>query len=542
MRSGGRILVDALLAHGVDRVFCVPGESYLAVLDALVDSALDVVVARHEGAAANMAEADGKLTGRPGVCLITRGPGATHASVGVHTARQDSTPMLLLVGQVDTVFRGREAFQEVEYREMFAPLAKWVAEVESVARLPEYLSRAFATAVSGRPGPVVLALPEDVLFANAEVADIAPVPAVAQAADVGRLIDMLIAAARPLLLVGGGAWTADARADLAAFAAAWDLPVAAAFRRQSIMANDDLRYVGHVGLSIDPALARRVRESDLIVALGPRLGETTTGGYTLLGSQPLIHVHPDPGELGRVWRPDLAICAAMPALLAGLRGTPPPPHPRWAGWRSEARAAFEAFTRRPPREASAGVDLEAVVSGLSDRLGPDSFVCNGAGNFAIWVQRFWRFGEGTQLAPTSGAMGYGLPAAIAAKLRHPERMVLCFAGDGDFQMYSQELATAVQHGAAVLLVVCDNGMFGTIRMHQERRYPGRISATAIRNPDFAAIARAHGAFGETVDDTAAFWPAFDRAQAFVRANRLPGLLHLHTDPARITPDTTLSVL
>lgn len=525
------------MAHGVDRVFCVPGESYLAVLDALVDSPIDVVVARHEGAAANMAEADGKLTGRPGVCLVTRGPGATHASVGVHTARQDSTPMLLLVGQVDTVFRGREAFQEVEYRDMFSSLAKWVAEVESVARLPEYLARAFAVAVSGRPGPVVLALPEDVLFASAEVADIAPVPHVAQAADVGELAKMLAAASRPLLLVGGGGWTAAARADLAAFAVAWDLPVAGAFRRQSIMANDDARYVGHVGLSIDPALARRVRESDLIVALGPRLGETTTSGYTLIASQPLIHAHPDPDELGRVHLPVLAICAAMPPLVAALRALPPP-DPRWAGWRAGARAAFEAFTRRAPRPASRGVDLEAVVTGLSDRIGLEPFVCNGAGNFAIWVQRFWRYGVGTQLAPTSGAMGYGLPAAIAAKLRHPERTVLCVAGDGDFQMYPQELATAVQHGAAVIVLVADNGMFGTIRMHQERRYPGRVSGTAIRNPDFAAIARAHGAFGETVADTAAFWPAFDAAEAFVRANRLPALLHLHTDPARITPDET----
>ena len=539
MRTGGRILVDALLAHGVDRVFCVPGESYLAVLDALVDSPIDVVVARHEGAAANMAEADGKLTGRPGVCLVTRGPGATHASVGVHTARQDSTPMLLLVGQVDTVFRGREAFQEVEYREMFSPLAKWVAEVESAPRLPEYLSRAFATAVSGRPGPVVLALPEDVLFAGAEVAEVAPVPPVSQAADVGALAVMLGAASRPLLVVGGGGWTAAARADLALFAGGWDLPVTAGFRRQSIMANDDPRYVGHVGLSIDPALARLVRDSDLVVALGPRLGETTTGGYTLLGSQPLVHAHPDPSELGRVWRPALAICAAMPPLLAALRAVAPPATPRWAGWRAEARAAFEAFTRRPPRATSTAVDLEAVVTGLSGRLGAEPFVCNGAGNFAIWVQRFWRYGEGTQLAPTSGAMGYGLPAAIAAKRRHPERTVLCFAGDGDFQMYPQELATAVQHGAAVLVIVCDNGMFGTIRMHQERRYPGRISATALCNPDFAAIARAHGAFGATVRDTAAFWPAFQRADAFARENRLPALLHLHTDPARITPDAVI---
>jgi len=540
MRTGGQIVVDALIAHGVDRVFCVPGESYLAILDALVDSAIDVVVARHEGGAANMAEADGKLTGRPGVCLVTRGPGATHASVGVHTAMQDSTPMLLLIGQVDREYRGREAFQEVDFSAMFSPLAKWAAEVDDTSRLPEMLARAFAVAVSGRPGPVVLSLPEDMLFGASDAADVPPMAPVARAADVDGIVDLLGSAERPLILVGGGDWNASARENLARFAAAWKLPVAGGFRRQALLANDDPRWVGHVGLSIDPALAARARDSDLILAFGGRLGETTTG-YELIAApvptQPLIHAHPDPNELGRVCRPTLAVCAGMPTLMAALAQTSPPIQPRWTAWLCDARAGYEAFTRRALRPEPRGVDLEAVVTGLSNRLGPETIVTNGAGNYAIWVGRFWRYGAGMQLAPTSGAMGYGLPAAIAAKLRHPERTVLCFAGDGCWQMYPQEFATAVQHNAAVIVIVVDNGMFGTIRMHQERRYPGRVSATAIRNPDFSAISRAHGGFGEAVETTAAFWPAFERAHAFTVAEHLPALLHLHTDPARITPET-----
>jgi acetolactate synthase-1/2/3 large subunit len=543
-RSGGQILVDALRAHGVDRVFCVPGESYLPVLDALHDSAIDVVVARHEGAAANMAEADGKLTGRPGICFVTRGPGATHASVGVHTARQDSTPMILFVGQVDRGMREREAFQEVDYRQMFGGLAKWAAEIDAPERIPEFLAHAFATAVAGRPGPVVLALPEDVLFAAAAAPEILPTvafPAAPSPAAIDAIRAELERAKAPLVVVGGSGWTEQACADLTAFAETQALPVAAAFRRQDLFDNDHPLYAGQVGLAISPALAQRVRGADLLLAFGPRLGEATTGGYTLIESpvprQRLVHAHPDPEELGRVFSATLPVCAAMPPLLAALRALPPRAHADM-NWARQAHADFEAFTRRSPKTpAPGGVDMEQVIARLAAELPPDTLVANGAGNYTVWLHRFWRYRRPrTELAPTSGAMGYGLPAAIAGKLRHPDRTVLCFAGDGCFLMYPQELATAVQENAAVIVLVVDNGMYGTIRMHQERHYPGRVTATGLRNPDFCALARAFGAHAEAVETTESFWPAFERA----RESGRPALLWLRTDPAQLTPDLRIS--
>ena len=541
VRNGGQILVEALLRNAVDTVYCIPGESYLPVLDALHDAhSISTIVTRHEGAASNMADAYGKLTGRPGICFVTRGPGATHAANGVHTAKQDSTPMILFVGQVESAFMGREAFQEVDYRQMFGGLAKWATEIDDIRRIPEVVAQAFAVAQSGRPGPVVIGLPEEVLFGSAAVADI-PAPRIPQitppVAALEELRGLLARARKPLLVVGGTGWDKAARDALQRFAKANDLPVVASFRRQDLYDNRDAQYAGQLGFGASPKLTARVQEADLLLVLGSRLSETPSAGYTLVQSpnpvQTLIHIHPDASELGRVYQADLPVQASMPAIAAALDALPPLTERPWTEWTAAARADYLAYSLPPTSPAELnGVDLAAVVSHLSEVLPEDAVISNGAGNYAVWVHRFYRYRAARcQLAPTNGAMGYGFPAAIAAKLRDPQRSVVCFAGDGCFMMYPQELATAVQYGAALIVIVVNNGMLGTIRMHQEREYPGRISATELRNPDFAALARAFGAHGELVERTEDFAAAFQRAQASGK----PALIELRTDPRQITP-------
>jgi acetolactate synthase I/II/III large subunit len=554
-RTGGQVVVEQLRLNGVEAAFCVPGESFLAVLDALYDAPTRLITCRHEAAAANMAVAYGKLTGRPGVCLVTRGPGATQASVGVHTAAQDSAPMLLLVGQVARGSRGREAFQELDVPAVFGPLAKWAATADDPDRLPELLARAVQVAVSGRPGPVVLALPEDVLTARTRVADARPVRPVAPGAapaDLARLRELLGQARRPLVLAGGPGWTEAAAADLKAVAEASRLPVAVAFRSQDVLDNRSPSYVGDLGTSANPALGERVRGADLLLAIGPRLGEITTGGYRLLEApvprQRLVQVHPGLAELGRVYQPDLAVNAAVAPFLAALRSVPAVGGTAWAAWTEAARANYLAWVRPWPAQVPTGrdaadgpgpLDLGQALTWLRDRLPDDAIVASGAGNYTAWVHRYFQFRRpGTQLAPKSGAMGFGLPAALAAKVVHPRRPVVAVAGDGDFLMTGQELATAVQHQLDVVVLVVNNGMYGTIRMHQERAYPGRVIATGLDNPDFPALAEAYGAAGETVADTAAFPAAFDRALAAGR----PALLELRVDPEAITPGMTLGAL
>ncbi len=542
-RSGGRLLVDQLAVHGADLAFGVPGESYLAVLDALLDSPVRFVICRHEGGAANMAEAYGKLTGRPGICIVTRGPGATHAATGVHTAFQDSTPMLLLIGQVERAALEREAFQEVDYRQMFGPLAKWVTQVEQAERIPELVARAFRVATSGRPGPVVLALPEDVLTEEADVPDAVPTSPAEPGpteSDVARALDVLAAAERPLVVVGGQPWTAAAHDAVAAWCEASGIPVAAAWRCQHHIDNTSPAYAGHLGLGPDPRLAARARDADALLVIGARLGDIETGGYTLVDvpnpRQRLVHVHPDPDELGRVFAPTVGVVSSGPRFVDSLVAHGPLVPGRWTGTAAAAHADY-LDNLRQPESHGAGVDMGEVMTLLRDRLDENAVITNGAGNFSVWAHRFYEFRRyGTQLAPTSGAMGYGVPAAVAAKLVHPERRVVCVAGDGDFLMSGQELATAVQYGAAVLVLVVDNGMYGTIRMHQERHYPGRVSGTDLRNPDFAALARAYGGHGERVERTEDVALALDRAFAA----SLPAVVHLLVDPEQITPRQTIT--
>lgn len=544
LRTGGQILVDQLLIHGVDHVFCVPGESYLAALDALhgVAGRIKLIVCRHEAGAANMAEAYGKLTGKPGICFVTRGPGATHASVGVHTAFQDSTPMILFVGQVARDQVEREAFQEVDYRRMFGPLAKWAAEIEDARRLPELVSQAFHRAVNGRPGPVVIALPEDMLTDRVAVGDAGPYkPAHAAPApeDLAKLRTMLAAAERPFLLLGGGGWSAEAVADIRAFAEANELPTGCSLRCQDLFDNSHWLYAGDVGIAINPKLADRVRQTDLLIAVGPRLGEMTTSGYTLLDipvpKQPLVHIHAGAEELGRVYQPVLAINSSMKSAAAALKGLEPVDARAWRDWTQGARDDYLVHTR--PVANPGKVQLGEIMAYLNDKLPPDAIVTNGAGNYSVWLHRFYRYRRfRTQLAPTSGAMGYGFPAAIAAKSAAPTRIVVCFAGDGCFLMTGQELATAVQYGIAVVTVVVNNGMYGTIRMHQERHYPGRVVGTDLINPDFAAYAKAFGAHGERVERTVDFAPAFERALASGK----PALIELRIDPEAITVKQSLA--
>jgi acetolactate synthase-1/2/3 large subunit len=544
-RTGGELVVASLLAQGVRHAFGVPGESYLAILDALYDvrDRLAFIACRHEGGAAYMGEAYGKLTGRPGIVLVTRGPGASNAAIGIHTAAQDSTPLIVLVGQVGTDALDREAFQEIDYRRMYGASVKWVAQVDRADRIPEYMAQAFRRALAGRPGPVVLALPEDVLMARADVADPPRIDAIAiapAAKDMAAARSLLARAKAPLCLVGGHRWDAADCDALRAFSDASGVPVACAFRHQDLIDNRHPHYAGDVGIGINPKLAARVRDADVLLVIGERLGEMTTSGYALLDvpspRQDLIHVHPGVEEIGRVYQPKVGIVATPGEFLraldaAGLAN---------AQWRSQARAAhgeYEAW--RAMRPAPGDVDPGALVRVLDESLPDDAIVTNGAGNYTTWLHRGFHYRRrGTQLAPYVGAMGYGVPSAIAAKVLHPDRVVVSWNGDGCFLMNGQELATAVQYGVGVVFVVIDNGMYGTIRMHQERTYPGRVSGTDLRNPDFAALARAYGAQGETVSRTDEFAPALERA----RAHGGPALLHVRIDPQALTPNASLDAL
>ncbi|MFQ5937554.1 MAG: thiamine pyrophosphate-binding protein [Acidiferrobacterales bacterium] len=544
-RTGGQILVDQLRIHGVERAFCVPGESYLALLDALYDAPdIALMVCRHESGAAMMADAYGKLTGRPGVCLVTRGPGATNASAGVHIAYQDSTPMILLVGQVarDTV--DREAFQEIDFRRMYAQLAKWVAQIDDPKRIPEYLSRAFYTATAGRQGPVVLALPEDMLAEEARAVDAQPferVQAHPGVEELARLRELLSQSERPLIVLGGSGWTAEACEDIKAFAELNALPVSVSFRCQHLFDNTHRNYVGDIGIGVNPKLAQRVRESDLLIVVGARLGEMTTSGYTLIDipvpRQQLVHVYSGAEELGRVYQPRLAIAASMSAFAANARALEPVDSATWKAHTEEARNDYLANIE--PTHGPGDLQLADVVFWLRGHLPRDAIVTNGAGNYTAWVHRFYQYRSfGSQIAPTSGSMGYGVPAAIAAKAQYPERTVVSFAGDGCFLMTGQELATAVMYGLNIVILVVNNHMYGTIRMHQEREYPGRVIATDLVNPDFVALAHAYGAHGELVERTEDFPAAFERALAAGK----PALLELRVEPEAITPGTTLSEL
>jgi acetolactate synthase-1/2/3 large subunit len=539
-RSGGQVLVDQLARHGADLAFGVPGESYIDVLDALRDSPIRYVTCRHEGGAANMAEAYGKLTGRPGLCLVTRGPGATQASVGVHTAFQDGTPLILLVGQIPREDAEREAFQEIDYRRMFGPLAKWVAQVDRAERIPELVARAYRTATSARPGPVVLALPEDVLASHVDVEDAsayAPAQAAPGPAELETMCGLLEGAERPLAIVGGQPWSEDAGAALARWCEASRLPLAAAWRCQDYVDNTSPCYAGHLALGVDPRLQARLRDADVLLVVGARLGDIETSGYETIAppgvGRTLIHVHPDPNELGRVYEPALGIVASGPRFARALGELRRLDRPN----RDADAAHAEYLETLVPRPLPGAVDLAGVMAALWERLGPDAILASGAGNFTVWAHRFYVFRRyRTQLAPLSGAMGYGVPAAIAAKLLHPERDVVCVAGDGDFLMTAQELATARQFDAPIVVLVVDNGMYGTIRMHQERRFPGRVSGTELANPDFAALARAFGAHGERVERTEEVAAALDRALGA----GVPAVIHLPVDPEALTPGATLS--
>ncbi len=544
-RTGGQILADQLALQGVDTVFCVPGESYLAVIDGLYNHAnsIRMINTRHEGGAANMAEAYGKLTGRPGICMVTRGPGATNASIGLHTAFQDSTPMILFVGQVGRDALDREAFQEMDYRRVFGEMAKWVAEIDDTRRIPEYVSRAFYTALSGRPGPVVLALPEDMLAEVAEVADIAhpaQAPAIAPAAaDMMALEAHLAAAERPFMIVGGATWTEAAVRDIQTFAENHGIPVGASLRSQDCFDNRHPNYAGDVGIGLNPKLAARIKESDLLLVVGPRLGEMTTQGYTLLEvpnpAMTLVHVHPGVSELGRVYLPDLAINARMPEFAAAACAMAPGAAKAREGWVLNARNDYLARIR--PTDVPGPVNLGKIVAYLNETLPEDAIVTAGAGNYAVWAHRFFQHKKfRTQLAPTSGAMGYSVPAAISAKITEPARTVVSFNGDGCFMMLGQELATAMQFNAPVIFIIVNNGMLGTIRMHQERGFPERVHATTLANPDFAALARAYGAFGEKVTRTEDFAEVFKAAEAANRA----AVIEIVVDPEALTPEQSLS--
>ena len=545
IRTGGQILADALLTHGVDTIFCVPGESYIATLDALFDVSdrIRVVTCRQEGGAAYMAEAYGKLTGRPGICFVTRGPGATNASVGIHTARQDSSPVILFVGQVARGMAEREAFQEIDFRRMMGELAKWTGQIDDPARIPEYVNRAFRTATSGRAGPVVLALPEDMQTDRAETEDGAGYEEVQASPafwDMERLRDMLSGAERPVVLAGGSGWTQDACDNLRAFAEASDLPLAVGFRRQDLLDNRHPAYVGVVGLGANPALAGAIGDADLLLVAGAQLGEVITQGYSLLAlpkpRQRLIHAHPGIDELGKVYQPDLAINAGMAEFAAALAALEPIADPPWAERRAAMRAAYEAFAE--PTDMPGTLNLAQAVRHLEGVLPEDAIVASGAGNFSQWLHRFHRYrGFRTQLSPQSGSMGYGVPAGVAAALLHPDRAVVAWCGDGDFLMNGQEVATAAaQRLRNLTFLVVENGSYGTIRMHQERHYPGRVIATDLANPDFAMLARAYGLHGETVTRTEDFPDAFERA----READVPALLELRIDPDAILPGATIA--
>lgn len=546
LQSGGQLLVGALLTHGVKRVFCVPGESYLPVLDALYESGIENTLCRHEGGAAMMAEAWGKLTATPGICFVTRGPGATNASSGLHVALQDSTPMILFIGQIGTHVREREAFQEVDYRQFLGSAVKWVAEIDDPARMDEMISRAFHTATSGRPGPVALALPETTLSAMAKPLNIMPwkqVETFPGPDDLTQLAELLTSAERPIAILGGSRWSEHSVAAFRQIATQWKLPVACSFRRQMLFDHTHTNYAGDVGISLNPALRNHIEQSDLVLLLGGRFSEIPSQDYQLLSiptpDQTLVHVHPDAEELGRVYRAHLPIHASPEAfvqLFSALHA--PSLHAQREQRVIEMHQNYLRWSTADMR-IPGNVQMSAVMNHLAAQLPADAILTNGAGNYASWIHRFWKFQRyGSQLAPTSGSMGYGLPAAIAAKLAFPDRTVVAFAGDGCFQMTMQEFGTACQAGAAVIVLLIDNGMYGTIRMHQEKTFPGRVSATTLINPDFAAIARAYGAYSATVEADEDFAPALQTAMQYDG----PSLLHIKISPEAITPTSTLSEL
>lgn len=545
VRTAAQRLVDCLIAQGATHAFCVPGESYLAVLDALhdVQDRIRLITCRHEAGAANMAGAYGTLTGRPGICFVTRGPGATQAAIGVHTARQDSMPMILFIGQVARRDRDREAFQEVDYRQMFTPLAKWVAEVDDPDRMAEYVDRAYAVAMNGRPGPVVLALPEDMLTepsAGTAIGRVEPAVAAPAPASIERLRVLLAESRRPLVLLGGSGWSEEGLASLKIFVEANRLPVATTFRRKSLFDNTHPNYAGDLGIGPNPKLAERVRQADLLLVFGSRLSEMTTSGYTLIEPpvprQRLIHIHADPNELGKVYQPTLGIAASLNEAahaLAAVRVV----SALWAEETMRAHADYLEWVK--PVAVEEGVNLAEVMAHLDRVLPPDAILTNGAGNFAAWLHRFYQHRRyRTQLAPTSGAMGYGVPAAVAARIVHPERTVVCIAGDGDFLMSGQELATAAQYGANIIVIIANNGVYGTIRMHQAREYPGRVSGTVIANPDFVALGASFGCHATRVERTEDFPAAFEAA----RASNRPALIELMVSPRHIAPNKILTDL
>lgn len=545
-RSGGRLLVDQLAVHGVEHVFCVPGESYLAVLDALHDVPINVTVCRQEGGAAMMAEAAGKLTGRPGILFVTRGPGATNAASGLHVASQDSTPLIMFVGQVARDMKEREAFQELDYRAVFGTIAKWVVEIDDAARIPELVARAFHVAMQGRPGPVVVALPEDMLTDRVAVADAKPARPVEIHPGPPQMVELrtLLSKARnPCVILGGSRWSQKAIDAMARFSERFDLPVVASFRRQMLFPADHPNYAGDLGLGANPKLIARLKSADCILLVGGRLSEVPSQSYELLGiPEPgctLIHIHPDSSELNRVYRAQLAIQATPEPFCAALEGVHPPAEIAWRGSASDAHRDYLSWSDPAQIVTPGAFQMGAVMRFLRERCDPDTIFCNGAGNFATWLHRFWPYRRfGGQLAPTSGSMGYGIPAAVAAKRLNRERPVIAFAGDGDFLMTGQEFATAVQYELPIVVVLLDNGMYGTIRMHQEREYPGRVSSTMLKNPDFAALAEAFGGHGEFVGKTEEFAGAFERAVSLGK----PAIIHCRLDPEAITPSTTLSAI
>lgn len=543
MRTAAEVLVDQLIVNGTRHAFCVPGESFLAVLDAFHDRDVAVTVCRQEGGAAMMAEAVGKATGRPGICFVTRGPGATNASAGIHIAHQDSTPMIMFVGQVARRMRGREAFQELDYRAVFGSMTKWATEIDDPARVPEIVSRAFHVAANGRPGPVVVALPEDMLTERVAVADAPPYQPVEASPgrdDMDEFATLLAKSERPIFLIGGSRWSEAGCAAIARFAERFAVPIATTLRRAHLFDALHPNYAGDLGIGPNPKLTARVKASDLVVLVGGRLSEMQSQGYTLIDipapQMTFVHVHPGVEELGRVYRPHLAINATPAAFAIAAAGLDPPASPRWRGSAEAAHGDYLAFSEKPT-DVPGGVNLGAILVWLRENLRDDSMVCNGAGNYSVWVHRYYRFRKfATQFAPIAGSMGYGVPAAIGVKRLHPHRTVVAFSGDGDFLMNGQDFATAVQFDAPIIVIIADNGLYGTIRMHQERHYPGRISATQLRNPDFAAYARAFGGFGITVDKTADFPAAFRAAEG----SGQPAIIHLKVDPEAITPTQTLA--
>ncbi len=543
-RTGGQILVEQLKRQGVDHVFCVPGESYLAVLDALYESGIQVTVCRQEGGAAMMAEAYGKLTGKPGICMVTRGPGATNAYAGIHIAKQDSTPLIMFVGQVDTTMREREAFQEMDYRSVFGTQTKWTTEIDDADRVPELVARAFHHALSGRPGPVVIALPENMLTTEVQTQDAPEVKEIAMAPNeeqVAQAVKMLSQAKKPLIIAGGSRWDNESVQALIQLAERTQIPVAVQFRRQMLFPHSHPCYAGDIGLGINPKLLERFKQADCILLIGGRMSEVPSQSYTALSipvpQQNLIHVHPDVNELNRVYQAQLAINATPKTWLKALEKASLSVSEAWRELSQAAHQDYLSWSDASKVKVPGKLTMPHIMSYLEQHLDPTSIMTNGAGNYATWLHRFHRFEHfGTQLAPTSGSMGYGLPAAVAAKRIRPEQTVVCFAGDGCFLMHGQEFATAVQYDLPIVVLIYDNGMYGTIRMHQEREYPGRVSATQLKNPDFAEYARAFGGHGERVETNEEFAPAYERAIASGK----PAIIHCLIDPEAITPAKTLS--